>query len=129
MFVKLKKGDILLLLVILIAGISYLGLNFLYKDTEDKAIVITIDGEEYQRIDMRNLKSEKLIHIDLEEGKHIEIKVNSQGVYVSDVVCPDKICHKTGIIDKAGQSIVCLPNRVHIFIEGSEKTEVDSVSQ
>lgn len=126
---KLKKGDILLLLIILIAGISYFGLKFLYKDTGDKTIVISVNGKEYQRLDMSNLNSEELVHIDLEQGKYIDIKADSNGAYVSDVICPDKLCQKTGVIDKVGQSIVCLPNKVQVFIEGSEKTEVDSVSQ
>lgn len=126
---KMKKGDILLLLIMLIAGISYFGLKFLYKDTGDKTIVISINGKEYDRIAMSNLNSEKLIHIDLEEGRYIDIKVDSQGAHVSDVICPDKICVKTGVIDKVGQSIVCLPNKVQVFIEGSAETDVDYVSQ
>ena len=129
MFVKMKKGDILLLLIILVAGISYFGLKFLYKDTGDKTIVISVNGKEYDRITMSNLNGEKLIHIDLEEGRYIDIKADSQGAHVSDVICPDKICVKTGVIDKVGQSIVCLPNKVQVFIEGSAETDVDYVSQ
>lgn len=127
--VKFKKGDMLLLLIVLIAGISYFGLNFLYKETGEKTAVISVDGKEYDRIDMNRLKDEKHVHIDLEEGRHIDIVVSTEGAYVSDVICPDKICVKTGIIDRVGESIVCLPNRVQVFIEGNEKPEVDSVSQ
>ncbi|MCQ1531541.1 NusG domain II-containing protein [Lutispora saccharofermentans] len=129
MIVKLKKGDILLLLIVLIAGISYFGLKLLYKDTGNKTVVISVNGKEYERVDMRNLSSEKLIHIELEEGRYIDIKADSKGAYVSDVVCPDKICQKTGVIDRVGQSIVCLPNKVQVFIEGNEKADVDGVSQ
>lgn len=127
--VKFKKGDMLLLLIILIAGISYLGLNFLYKDTGEKTAVISVDGQEYEKIDMNRLNDEKLVHIDLAEGRYIDIVINTEGAYVSDVICPDKICLKTGVIDRVGESIVCLPNRVQVFIEGTEKPEVDSVSQ
>lgn len=126
---KLKKGDILLLLIVLLAGVSYFGLKFIYKDTAQKDIVISINGKEYDRLDMNSLKSEELIRIDFETGRYIDIKADSHGVHVSDVICPDKLCQKTGVIDKVGQSIVCLPNKVQIFIEGNEKTEVDDVSQ
>jgi len=129
MIMKLKKGDILLLLIVLLAGVSYFGLNFIYKDTAQKDIVISVNGREYDRLDMNSLRSEELIHIDFETGRYIDIKADSNGVYVSDVVCPDKLCQKTGVIDKVGESIVCLPNKVQIFIEGNEKTEVDDVSQ
>ncbi|SHI73493.1 hypothetical protein SAMN02745176_01145 [Lutispora thermophila DSM 19022] len=126
---KFKKGDMLLLLIVLIAAISYFGLNYIYKETGEKTAVISVNGKEYDRIDMNKLKEEKYVHIDLEEGRHIDIVINAEGAYVSDVICPDKICVKTGIINKVGESIVCLPNRVQIFIEGNEKPEVDSVSQ
>lgn len=127
--VKFKKGDMLLLLIVLIAGISYFGLNFLFRDTGVKTAVISVDGKEYDRVDINRLKEDKLVHIDLEEGRHIDIVVSAKGAYVSDVICPDKICVKTGIIDRVGESIVCLPNRVQVFIEGNEKPEVDIVSQ
>lgn len=126
---KLKKGDILLLLIVLIAGISYFGLKFLYKDTAEKTAVISVNGKEYDRINLDKLEDEKTIHIDLGNGKYIDIVANDEGVHVSDVVCPDRICVKTGIINRVGESIVCLPNRVQIFIEGNEIPEVDIVSQ
>ena len=126
---KFKKGDMLLLLIILIAGVSYFGLKFLYRDTVEKTAVISVNGKEYDRINLDKLTDEKTIHIDLGHGKYIHIIANSEGVHVSDVVCPDRICVKTGIINRVGESIVCLPNRVQIFIEGSEIPEVDSFSQ
>ena len=125
---KMKKGDILLLGIVLLSIISYIGVRLVYKDTHDKAIVIAVEGKEYDRFFMNNINGKRLVHIDLGSGKFIDITLDQNGVYVSDVVCPDRICVKTGIIDKVGQSIVCLPNKVQIYIEGSQKTDIDDVS-
>lgn len=125
---RFKKGDILILAITLLALISYFGIKLIYKDNENKVIVITVDGKEYEKIIMKDIIEERHIHIDLSKGKFIDININKDGVYVNDVVCPDRLCVKTGTINKAGQSIVCLPNKVQIYIEGSGKTDVDSVS-
>lgn len=125
---RFKKGDILILAITLLALISYFGIKLIYKDNENKVIVITVDGKEYEKIFMKDIIEERHIHIDLSKGKFIDININKDGVYVNDVVCPDRLCVKTGTINKAGLSIVCLPNKVQIYIEGSGKTDVDSVS-
>lgn len=125
---KMKKGDILLVVIVLLSVISYFSIKLIYKNTNDKAIVIAVDGKVYDRIPMRDISEKRHIHIDLDSGKYIDIIADKNGVYVSDVVCPDRICVKTGVIDKVGQSIVCLPNRVQVYIEGSQKAGVDSVS-
>ncbi|MCF8009580.1 MAG: NusG domain II-containing protein [Halanaerobiales bacterium] len=40
---------------------------------------------------------------------------------------PAKICEKTGWISKSGPSIICVPNRVSIWIE-EENSDIDTVS-
>lgn len=42
--------------------------------------------------------------------------------------CPDHTCEKTGRIKYVGQTIVCLPNKVSITVEGSAENGVDLVS-
>nr|WP_278428711.1 MULTISPECIES: NusG domain II-containing protein [Caldanaerobacter] len=42
--------------------------------------------------------------------------------------CPDKICMKEGFIDKPGQSIICLPFRIVVEIQGVKNVEVDQVT-
>ena len=40
------------------------------------------------------------------------------GLYVADADCPTQDCVHTGTITRAGQSIVCLPARIIIRLEG-----------
>ncbi len=125
---KLKKGDIIILAFVLLSAISYFAIKQIYKDKDDKAIVIYVEGNEYEKIYMKDISEVRHIHIDLHKGKFIDINVSQNGAFVSDVVCPDRICVKTGVISKVGESIVCLPNKVQIYIEGSDRPEVDNVS-
>jgi hypothetical protein len=47
------------------------------------------------------------------------LHIDNESVYVTNSTCPDKICEKTGEIHRAGQVIVCVPNKVLIRIEGT----------
>ena len=125
---KLKKGDIIIA-VILIAAIGFWLYNsYVSNNTNVSDLIIEVNGSTYKKIPLKELKKEQLIHIELENNKHIDIKANETGTWIEDVVCPDKLCQKTGIINKVGQNIVCLPNRVVIYYEGNVKSEVDHVS-
>lgn len=44
--------------------------------------------------------------------------------YVRDCTCPDKLCEKQGKISKSGESITCLPNHVHIRVDGDGGVDV-----
>ncbi|MCJ7499514.1 NusG domain II-containing protein [bacterium] len=47
--------------------------------------------------------------------------------HLENAPCPLKICEAMGSIDRSGQVIVCLPNRIVIKVSGPE--EVDAVSR
>ncbi|MFR4337598.1 MAG: NusG domain II-containing protein [Lachnospira pectinoschiza] len=48
---------------------------------------------------------------------------------MTDADCPDKLCVKTGMISKTGETIVCLPHRVVVEIIGAaaDDSGVDSI--
>ena len=41
--------------------------------------------------------------------------------------CPNKICVKTGIIEKPGRAIICAPGRIAVIIEG--KNGADAITR
>ena len=125
---KLKKGDIIIAVILIAAVGFWLYNSYVSNNTNVSDLIIEVNGSTYKKIPLKELKKEQLIHIELENNKHIDIKVNETGTWIEDVVCPDKLCQKTGIINKVGQNIVCLPNRVVIYYEGNVKSEVDHVS-
>ena len=48
------------------------------------------------------------------------VMIEDGRVYMDAASCPDRLCIHQGHIDKTGQMIVCLPNRVVVKIQGSD---------
>ena len=51
---------------------------------------------------------------------HITLLIEQGGVFVEYADCPTQSCVRTGKITRAGESIVCLPNRVIVTLEGAD---------
>ncbi len=47
--------------------------------------------------------------------------------WLSEANCPDLLCVRQGRIRYTGQSIICLPNRLTVTVEGGESNGVDLV--
>ena len=48
---------------------------------------------------------------------------------VAKASCPDQLCVHQPDIQYQGQTIVCLPNRVVISIEGGDEADVDGIAE
>lgn len=125
---RLKKGDLIIIVILAVAVISWFGINKLGESKDERQAVIEKNGDVYRTIVIEAGMEQQDIHIELEDGRYIDIVVDEKGAYVEDVICPDKVCQKTGVVSRVGQSIVCLPNKVVVYIEGEAESEVDDVS-
>lgn len=83
----------------------------------EKYVVIEIEGSKAEK---RNLPENIIIDINGKEGP-LKIEISGRKVRVLDSSCPNKICVKSGWINKSGESIICLPNRAIIKILGEEE--------
>ena len=108
--------DVLLILFLLV--LVGLTVYFAVLPKTGSFAEIYVDGELYQKV---SLSKDSEIALD-----HLKIIVADGAVRVQEADCPDKICVKRGAISKAGQTIVCLPNRVVVKITG--KSEVEAIS-
>lgn len=81
-----------------------------------KTVVIEVDGELYASYDMNKIDGVKTVDVN---GKNtVEItKDYARAVYAD---CPDKLDVRRGKITKAGQIIVCLPNKMTVRIIGEK---------
>ena len=62
-----------------------------------------------------DIDDEDEIKIESEEGYNV-VKIHNHGAQITEASCPDKVCIHEGFITKPSESIVCLPNKVHIKI-------------
>lgn len=123
---RTRKNDLILILALLIVAlVSYFGIG-LYQEmnTKNGVAVVTIDGVEYGRYPLAVDATEM---IKLEDGSYNLLVIEDGQADVTEASCPDGICVNHRAIDKRGESIVCLPNKVVVEIINGEESEIDFV--
>jgi len=125
--ITLKKGDLLIIIFLIIAGLTWFLRGYVWSDTGNNFAIIEVDGKHYETLSMNENSRYK---INFPGDKYIELSIENQKAWISEetVECPQKICIKTGKISEPGESIVCLPNKTVIYIEGSVNTDIDDIS-
>ncbi len=112
---KFNKFDLIIIGVSLaIAVLSFIP-SFTQKNYDRKIANIIVDGKTALKIDLQDSKNQE-IDLDLKENNIIMVKKGTIGIV--DASCKDKFCKNTGFISRPGQSIVCVPSRLIIEIEG-----------
>ena len=108
----MKKKDFILIFIILLIVVVSFGINHFTNAKSGKQIEIYVDNELYKTYD---IDDEDKIKIESEEGYNV-VKIHNHGAQITEASCPDKVCIHEGFITKPSESIVCLPNKVHIKI-------------
>jgi len=114
-FKKHKKEVILIVIIIAISCVLLL-VNQIVFSKPARYLEITVDGVVVETLD---LNRDTEILVNGYHGGTNRIVIESRKVHVSDATCPDKICIHQGTIEQAGESIVCLPNRMIAQIIGN----------
>ncbi|MFD1775941.1 NusG domain II-containing protein [Paenibacillus rhizophilus] len=123
----MKRADMLLVAVVLIAALAFLVPRYIGTDAKGKELVanITVDGKHYRTVKLT--KEEQTIDIRTERGYNI-LKVHDYGIEMYDADCPDKVCLGFGFISLPKQTIVCLPHRVLVEIASQTgEDEIDGI--
>lgn len=115
----MKKKDFILIFIILIVIAVTFGINQLINAKDGEKIEIYVDNKLYKTYD---IDDEDEIKIESNEGYNV-IKIHDHGVEIDEASCPDKVCVHEGFITKPSESIVCLPNKVHIKIVSNQDYE------
>ena len=122
-----NKSDLIIFAaLILIAAVFYIYTTYGHG-TGNTVCEIKVDGKTVKTIDLSD-KSKHDYELELAQNNHIHFKVKDNAIAFISSDCPDKICVNTGYISSAGQSAVCLPNRVSIHIIAVDSDDgVDSI--
>lgn len=120
----LKKGDILLIAaVILLSAILFLCL-YVFNHNEGSFVRIEADGIVEAELP---LNEDAIYNIEKAGGITNVVVIKDGYVSVSEADCPDKICVNHKKINKTGESIICLPNKVIVTVESNHGNETDGV--
>lgn len=114
---KKKKGDWILIAVILaISGLLYVGYRAFYS-APPLEVEISVDGTVIKTLP---LNQDTELTVEGWNGGTNHVIIRDGKVRVSEASCPDKICVNQGTIERTGEAIVCLPNRMIARITGGE---------
>ena len=126
---KKRIHDVVLGLALLIVAMALFVVDITKASNDDgnKTVVVSIDGKKEAEYPL----DKDGIHIL--HGSHLgtnKLVIKDGEAYIEEASCPDKQCVKQGKISKAGEMLVCLPNRVVIKIVDANEEEpvIDGVS-
>ncbi len=108
----------------LVAIASFFFIRPFFVSSEASTALIKVGDRPVQRV---SLRIDKIINVEAEKGR-VAIEVKDGRVRAVESSCLQKICVNTGWINRPGQNIICLPNKVLVTIEGKESSKVDAVS-
>lgn len=91
--------------------------------TGSLTVVISVGGQETQRTGLKDFAPTTLSH----NGYTLTVAADGDSVWVSDSDCPTQDCVHTGHIRRGGQSIVCLPAQVVVYLEGAASPDAPDV--
>ncbi len=116
----LKWGDYIVIGIVLICIIFSFTIIQLIK-YRGNVCIISVNEDEIYRL---SLNEDKEIVVQGPIGE-TRIKIENGSIWIMDAPCPQKICQKMGKINRTGEIIVCVPNKVIIQIESDDEQTID----
>ena len=115
---KLKPTlwDALVVLTVLaLAGLLAARPFLAAKTAGELTVSISVDGETVERCALSAYEGGTY----KSRGYTLTVEAADGAVHVASSDCPNQDCVHSGAISRAGQSIVCLPSRVAVTLEGA----------
>ena len=121
----MKKNDMVLISIILALAIAcLLGMRIWQKNNTkgNATAVVTIDGNVYGEYPLSEDYEEK---IELPDGSYNVLTIKDGSAQISEASCPDQICVHHNHIKYSEETIVCLPNKLVVTVQGGEDNGID----
>ncbi len=112
---KWRKGDFIIIAAVIIVAVGIW--IFPFGRTEAANVEVFRDG--------KLVYTSSVARPFEETVSGCTVKLSDGEVRIVSSTCPDKVCISTGAISRAGEIIVCVPNRVSVKMTGRE--EFDAV--
>jgi len=108
-------------LVIAVLSAALLSGNYFLRQsvTGGSRAVIKVQGRLVRRIELTENRKYATFTLHGKRGP-ATVEVEGKRIRMSEAPCPDRICVARGWIEKPGESIVCIPNEIHVYIESGD---------
>ena len=107
---------LVVLLVVILAAACALAVWNRSNDAGDLTAIVTVDGTEAERISLKDLPDGERTYSG--NGYTLRVSLSPEGVLVEEAECATEDWLDAGTSARSGQSIVCLPARIIIRLEG-----------
>ena len=122
----MKNSDKVLIGILLgISCVLFLVLFFMKQTTVNGEAVVLIEGKEFGRF---SLAEDRVVEISGLCGVNV-LTIENGEVWMSEAVCPDKVCMDFGKIHYNTEMIVCRPGGIVVVIENGDNSELDAIGQ
>ena len=119
-WLKTHQNDAILIAALMVLG-GMLALFLWFTRQAGGYVSVRIDGEQVMTLPLG-----EDIQLALGSGDQTNTLVIENGTArVAEAGCPDQICVRQGVIQYEGESIVCLPHRLIVTVEGGQGNGVD----
>lgn len=108
-----------LVIAMLSAALLYGAIFPLQSGTVGCRAVIKVQGRLVRRIELSQNRKNATFILQGKMGP-ATVEVEGKRIRMSEAPCPDRICVARGWIEKSGESIVCIPNQIHMYIESGD---------
>ena len=119
----LTGGDkVVLAVLILASGASFLLAGVLTRPAA--VAVVSAAGQPRFTIDLTRSRQ---LRLEGPAGTTV-VAVEGGAIRVLDSDCPQRLCVRQGKITRVGQVIVCVPNRIIIWMRGDRRGKFDAIT-
>jgi len=121
---KLKKGDLIVIAVVLLAMAALVADRVLPAAAGESLLRIELDGQLVDEIPFDAMTRERLV-VQMPAGE-ATVEIAEGRVRILEMpraICPLGLCSSVGWVERSGDTIVCLPNRLVLTVFGGPTDE------
>lgn len=123
-WLKTHRNDAILIAALLVLG-GGLALFLRFTRQAGGYARVQVDGDTVAELPLS--EDTRLV---LGEGEHTNtLVIKDRAAQVVEASCPDQVCVNHGAIRYEGESIVCLPHRLVVTVEGGQPSDVDATAK
>lgn len=123
---RIAKPDLLLIGLLLVIGIVSFFAVRVFTQKDGTIVRILLDGDTYGTY---RLEEDQRIPIEIDGTVTNTLEIAEGKADMAEADCPDQLCVHQHAINRQGETIVCLPHKIVVEIEGAQASELDSVSR
>ncbi|MGO1368995.1 MAG: NusG domain II-containing protein [Senegalia sp. (in: firmicutes)] len=117
---------VIIITILIVSIISLISVKLLNENINEKNILIKVDKKIVKEISIDKSVDKKYSFNFGREKGFLQVKNGKvRMLQMNDDICPRKICSETRWIENSKDTIVCLPNKIVVSLEATDKENED----